>query len=389
MKQRVIYIIAGEASGDFLGAQLIQSLHQQAPEAILRGIGGNLMTQQGFNSLFPMHELSLMGLVEILPHIPRLYRRIQETVKDIINQKPDVLVTLDSPGFCHRVAKAAKKKLPNLKVVHYVAPSVWAWRPGRAKKIAQWVDHLLTLFPFEPSYFTVHGLATTFVGHPLLEQSIYPDATFRGRYGIADSALVLVLLPGSRLGELKRLLLPFCQTAVALSRDYPDFHVIVPALPFLEQQVKQALDATGLRYTLVTSPVDKYAAFAASDLALAASGTVCLELALMNVPMVIGYKVSFVTYALLKRLVRTKVICLINILLNNRIISEHIQHDCTVKALKTSLVQLLQGQGEVQKCFMQKAIQLLKNPQGQNPSQKAAEVILAVADAKTADRNEL
>ena len=276
MTQRSLYFIAGEASGDFLGGQLIRALRQQCPNLVMKGIGGDAMIQQGLTSLFPMQELSLMGITEILPHLPRLYHRFHQTVSDIICQRPDVLVTIDSPGFCHRVAKAAKKKLPHLKIVHYVAPSVWAWRPSRAKKLAQWVDHLVVLFPFEPPYFTVHGLATTFVGHPLLDQQISFDLSFRERYNIVHNALVLVLLPGSRQGEIKRLLPTFCQTAQNLAQHYPSLHVVAPTLPTLSTQIDQALAATSLPYTIVTSPIDKYSAFYTSDVALAASGTVCL-----------------------------------------------------------------------------------------------------------------
>jgi lipid-A-disaccharide synthase len=377
MCQSSIYLIAGEASGDFLGAQLIKALKQDNPTLIFKGIGGPSMMEQNFSSLFPMQELSLMGLIEILPHLPRLFRRIQQTVQDIINQRPAVLVTIDSPGFCHRVAKAVKKKLPTIKIVHYVAPSVWAWRPGRAKKLAEWVDHLITLFPFEPPYFLPHGLKTTFAGHPLLEQSIQPDSTFRQRYQIPETAPVLTLLAGSRKGEIERLLPAFCQTVKILSQTFPELHIISPTLPMYEQVIRKALSSEKLPHTIVTSSYDKYAAFYTSDVALAASGTVSLELALTQVPMVIGYRLSPLTYFLAKHLVKIKNVCLINILLEKQIVPEFLQEDCNPHDMAQALCYLLDTKGKSQQKALKQTIQLLKNPEGIRPSEKAAQVILS------------
>mgnify|MGYP002143999649 CR=1 FL=1 len=372
--QKSIYLIAGEASGDFLGAQLIKALRSSDLSITFKGIGGDLMTAQNFSSLFPMQELSLMGIAEIIPHIPRLYRRIQQTVNDIVAQKPNVLVTIDSPGFCHRVAKAVKKKLPNLKIVHYVAPSVWAWRPGRAKKLGKWVDHLLTLFPFESQYFLPYGLKTTFVGHPLLEQDIQADPTFRKRYGILDNARVVTLLAGSRKGEVERLLSLFCQAV----QNLPKLHIVAPTLPTFVDIIRQELLKTGHSFTITTSAQDKYAAFYTSDAALAASGTVSLELALTGTPMVIGYKVSPLTYFLAKLLIKVKHVCLVNILLNRGVVEEYLQDDCTVGNLTRALNDLLTGQNQHQKPYLEQAISLLKNPNDISPSQKAAEVILSL-----------
>lgn len=415
-----IYLIAGEASGDFLGAQLIKALRLNDATLTIQGIGGDLMTAQNFKSLFPMQDLSLMGIAEIIPHLPRLYRRIRQTVDDILTQKPDVLVTIDSPGFCHRVAKAVKKKLPSLKIVHYVAPSVWAWQPSRAKKLGRWVDHLLTLFPFEPDYFLPHDLNTTFVGHPLIEQESHPDPTFRERYGIPKTATVLTLLAGSRRSEVERLLPLFCQVA----QNFPTVHIVAPTLPVFADTISQAFKKANLSYTVTTSPADKYNAFYTSNAALAASGTVSLELALTGVPMVIAYKMSPVTYFLAKHLIKVNHVCLVNILLTQRIpllchsrtgenpekhketsafagvtrggqegmetrffigngyiVPEYLQNDCTVDNLTQALNHLLAEQGQQQKPYLQQAISLLKNPDGVNPSQKAAKVILSMINS--------
>ncbi len=367
-----IYLIAGEASGDFLGAQLMKALWSNNPTISMKGIGGDLMTAQNFSSLFPMQELSLMGIAEIIPHLPRLMKRIQQTVDDIVAQKPDILVTIDSPGFCHRVAKAVKKKLPTLKIVHYVAPSVWAWRPGRAKKLGKWVDHLLTLFPFEPEYFLPHGLATTFVGHPLLEQDIHSDPTFRERHDIPDNIPVVTLLAGSRRGEVERLLPLFCQVA----QNFPGVHIVAPTLPVFANIISQTLTKANLSHTVTTTTADKYAAFYASDAAFAASGTVSLELALTGLPMVIGYKLSPVTCFLARHLIKINHVCLVNILLNKNVVPEYLQDACTLDNLTAVLSHLLTEQGQQQKPYLKQATDLLKNPDGLNPSQKAAEVIL-------------
>ncbi|RZI45136.1 lipid-A-disaccharide synthase [Candidatus Finniella inopinata] len=374
MTQKLIYLIAGEASGDFLGAQLMKALWKNDPNLRIKGVGGDYMTSQNFESLFPMQDLSLMGIAEILPHLPRLLKRIQETVNDIVAKKPDVLVTIDSPGFCHRVSREVKKKLPSIKIVHYVAPSVWAWRPGRAKKLGQWVDHLLTLFPFEPAYFLPHGLETTFVGHPLVEQDIRPDLTFRTRHNIPDTMPMVTLLAGSRKGEIEHLLPIFCQVA----QNLPGVHVVTPTLPIFADQVGQALTKANLSHTVTTTPADKYAAFYASQAALAASGTVSLELALTGLPMVIGYKVSPVTYFLAKYLVNIKHVCLVNILLNKGLVPEYLQDACTVENLTTAMSVLLTDQSQQQKHDLKQAVNLLKSPEGIDPSQKAAEVILSL-----------
>lgn len=372
---KTIYVIAGEASGDFLGAGLIKALKEISPDIKVIGIGGPLMEAQGLVSLFPMKELSLMGLTEILPHAFHILKRIRQTRNDIIQKKPDVIVTIDSPGFCLRVIKKIKlqTKIP---IVHYVAPTVWAWREGRAKKLASKVDHLLTLFPFEAPYFEKYNLKTTFVGHPLTEQAIEPDSTFKKRHKIPEDAIVLSILPGSRMGEINKLLPIFIETAECLSKKIKNLHLVFPTLPHLFLILEKALKTTKMPYTLVTTSSEKYAAFFASNAGLAASGTVSLELAFANLPMVIAYKVSFLTYFIVKRLVKIKNACLVNILLENTIVDEKLQNDCTSEQLTAALEKILTSEGKEMKPHLLKATKRLYPLTPDNPSTLAAHVVL-------------
>ncbi len=372
---KTIYLIAGEASGDFLGAGLIKALKTLSPDVNIIGIGGSLMETEGLSSLFPMQELSLMGLTEILPHALHILKRIRQTADDIVQKKPDVVVTIDSPGFCLRVAKKIKDKT-SIPIVHYVAPSVWAWREGRAQKLAAKVNHLLTLFPFEPPYFEKYNLPTTFVGHPLTEQTIKSDPTFRNHHKIPENAIVLSILPGSRMGEINKLLPIFIETAELLSKKIKDLHLVFPTLPHLAPILSKTLKGTKLTYTLVTSITEKYAAFFASDAALAASGTVSLELAFANLPMVIAYKVSFLTYFIIKKLVKIRNVCLINILLGKTVVDEKLQKDCTADQLTAALEKILNSKGREMKPHLLEATKRLYPLTSDSPSSVAAKVIL-------------
>ena len=371
---KTIYLIAGEASGDFLGARLIKSLKEISPDLNFLGVGGPLMQAEGFTSLFPMQELSLMGLTEILPHVFHILKRIRQTASDIIQQKPDVVVTIDSPGFCLRVARKIKQRT-QIPIIHYVAPTVWAWREGRAKKLASQVDHLLTLFPFEPPYFQRHKLPTTFVGHPLTEQRIEADSTFKKRHKITADKTVLTILPGSRVGEVNKLFPIFMETAKLLSNKTKNLHLIIPTLPHLLPLLSETLKATKLPYTIVDSS-DKYAAFFASNAALAASGTVCLELAFAGLPMVIAYKVSSITYFIIKRLVKIKNACLINILLDKTVVDEKLQHNCTAKQLTESLEEILITKTKEMKKDLLEATNRLYPNAPDTPSMLAAKIVI-------------
>ncbi|MCK4945246.1 MAG: lipid-A-disaccharide synthase, partial [Alphaproteobacteria bacterium] len=225
-----IFLIAGEASGDFLGAGLMRSLKEEHPDTEFFGVGGNLMTEAGLTSSFPMKEISIMGIAEVLPKLIHILARIRQMSSEILKTKPDVVVTIDSPDFCFRVVKKVKSKTKSIPCVHYVAPSVWAWRPRRAKKVSQFLDHILTLLPFEPPYFEKHGLESTFVGHPVVERLSRRGngEIFLQKHGIRGTQPILCLLPGSRMSEISRLLKKFCETATIVLQRRPDTVIVVP-----------------------------------------------------------------------------------------------------------------------------------------------------------------
>lgn len=369
-----IYIIAGEASGDLLGNNLAKALIKQHPDLILRGVGGALMQDARVDLLFPYDEIAVMGLIEIIPHIRRIKKRIQQTIDDICAFQPDVLVTIDSPGFCNRVITGVKART-TIPCVHYVAPSVWAWRPKRAYKLAKWVrvDHLMCLFPFEPPYFTQHGLPTTVVGHPVINIDWSKDNTLINTLSLDPHKKNICLLPGSRRGEIKKHLSIFAETVQDL-----DTNIIIPTFDKFAQEINAIIP----RAHIITDTVLKQKAMALCDVALAASGTVSLELAMAHTPMIIAYRASWFTAALLKRLLTITSVCLVNILLGKKVVLEYLQESCNAKDLKLALNALLTGKNpdgtateQTQKAFEQ-VRQLLTPSDGKMPAEKAAEVVL-------------
>ena len=394
-----IFLIAGEPSGDLLGARLIQALKRRAgseregggerrddegrEDMSFVGVGGERMTAEGLASLFPMSDLTLFGVAELLPKIPLVLRRIKETAKAIKREKPDVVVTIDAPDFCFRVARRLRGS--GIPFVHYVAPTVWAWRPKRAKKIQPLFKHLLTLFPFEPPYFEKVGLAATFVGHPLIDAGIdtaNADA-FRAKYGIAQNRPILVVLPGSRRSEHAALMDVFAQAIDKLVTTHPEIKVVVPTVPHLFEAVKKRIaEANWKGDPLVfAGDTDKYGAFKAATGALAASGTVALELGLAGTPAVIAYRVHPVTAALYRHFIRTKFANLVNIMANRMVVPEYIQENCTPEHLLSGLVPLFEQPETrlVQKDTLNKVRDWLSASDGSSPAGKAAEVILAIA----------
>lgn len=373
----LIYVVAGEASGDLLGGRLMTALKAQAPGCHFVGVGGQTMVAEGLSSLVPMDELSVMGLVEILPHVKRLLRRIEEVAQDIERRKPHVVVTIDAPGFNFRLAKKLRARGLQIPLVHYTAPTVWAWRPGRAKKIAGLFDHLLTLFPCEPPYFTPHGLKTTFVGHPLIEDARLKENMgdlFRARFSLAPTTPLVCCLLGSRRREIETLLPVFKETLETLKQEKPDLRVVCPVLPAYTSWVQDALKDLD---PLVIDDLDlKYQAFQAANAALAASGTVSLELALAGTPMVIAYRVNKVTAFLMKRLLLTRFVCLVNILLQEEVVPECVQERCTPAILVPYLRDLLTDNAR-QKEKLPLIRHLLTARQG-TPSDLAAKTVLSL-----------
>ncbi|WP_424967375.1 lipid-A-disaccharide synthase [Dinoroseobacter sp. S375] len=340
-----VFLIAGEPSGDKLGAALMAGLKSLVPEIRFTGVGGPLMQAEGLSSLFPMDELSVMGIAEVLPKYRALKRRIAETAQAVLDETPDVLVTIDSPDFCLRVAKIVKAARAQ-KIVHYVAPSVWAWRPGRADKMAKVVDEVLCLLPFEPPYMTRAGMQAHFVGHPVVaepEASADAAVAFRAAHGLAAEAPLILALPGSRRGEVGRLAERFGAALRPVLEAHPKARVVVvPATPVRDMVAEAMRDWPGDPIlTSGSDPDEKRAVFAAADLALAASGTVSLELAAAGTPMVIAYDMNWLSRILIGRLLRIDTVTLVNLVSETRTIPECLGKDCTPEAIANALSSLL------------------------------------------------
>ena len=379
-----IFLIAGESSGDFLGAGLMRALKAQRPDIEFTGIGGSRMKEEGLRSLFPMEELSVMGLAEVLPKLFHILSRIRQTAAEILTTKPDAVVTIDSPDFCFRVIKKVKARSRDIPCIHYVAPSVWAWRPGRAKKVSRFLDHLLTLLPFEPPYFEKHGLAATFVGHPIVERlSRRGDSTrFRRKYNIAEPQKILCLLPGSRMSELSRLLDKFSAATGALLQGRPNMMVVVPTLPHLKKYIHDFFAGKGINPLVIDQEEDKFDCFAASTAALAASGTVSLELALTGTPHIIAYRLSTISGWIARRMIKTPYANLVNILLNRPLVPELLQEECRPAKITQEMFKLLnnnEARAE-QLLGFHDALVMIGLEAPETPSQKAAKAVLSVVN---------
>lgn len=385
-----VFLVAGEASGDALGAALMAGLRDLAPGVEFAGVGGPLMAALGLASLFPMDELSIMGLAEVLPKYLHLKRRIRQTAEALSAFAPDVVVTIDSPDFCLRVLALARAANPDVKTTHYVAPSVWAWRPGRAARMARVVDHVLALLPFEPPYMQAAGMSCDFVGHPVVAE---PQATpaeaeaFRVTQGIAAGAPLVLVLPGSRRGEVERLGPIFGATLARLS--VPGLRVVVPSVAARALQVRALVaDWPGAPLVLdaaSTPPATKRAAFAAADAALAASGTVSLELAAAQTPMVIGYRMNRLSEALITRLMRIDTVTLVNLVSETRAVPEFLGGACRPEALAAALEAVLHPghQREAQLAAMALTMARL-GCDGEAPGLRAARSVLARLHARAA-----
>ena len=375
----LVFLLAGENSGDALGASVMQALNTKLDGRVrFAGIGGPEMQAVGLDSLFPMEDLAVMGVFEVLPRLPLLLKRINETADAVARLKPDVLLTIDAPDFCFRVIKKLKARGVTVPVVHFVAPSVWAWRPGRAKKVAQFLDHVLCLLPFEPDYFEREGLNATFVGHPVVSSTIGDGdgPSFRARHNIAPDAPVLTVLAGSRFGEVTRLLPVFGETVAKLAPQFPGLAVVMPVVSHLEDHVRAATSGWLPSVTIVGG-AQKADAFAASDVALAASGTVALELAMAGLPNVIGYKLHPLTAFLAKRMIKAHYANLINIILDREAVPELLQENCTADNLAREVARLFDDEAarDAQKAAAFEALKQLGFG-GAAPGARAADVVL-------------
>jgi lipid-A-disaccharide synthase len=385
----LIFLMAGEPSGDALGARLMAALRRETNGAVrFAGIGGERMIAEGLESQFPMAELSIMGLAEVLPRAFHVLRRVRETVTRIERLRPSAVVSIDATGFCFRVEKRLKARGAGIPLIHYVAPMVWAWRPWKAKLVARFLDHLMTLLPFEPPYFEKEGLAATFVGHPVIEEGAErgDGAAFRARHGIPADAPVLAVLPGSRRGEVTRLLPVFAETLERLKAEFPDLRVVVATVGTVADRVTAAAASWPVPAVVLRGRGEKYDAFAAANAALAASGTISLELALARCPMVIAYKVSPVTAWLLRHVFRINVryATIVNIMLDRELIPELLQENCRPDLLAGIAGRLLRDPAarRAQTEGAAPALQAL-GLDGPAPSTRAARVVLAVISSKT------
>lgn len=385
----LMFLMAGEPSGDALGARLMAALRRLTGGRVrFAGIGGERMAAEGLESLVPMGELAVMGLFELLPRIPALLRRIDQTASAIIAMKPDVVVGIDAPGFTVRVARTVRDRAPEIPLIHYVAPTVWAWKPKRAAKYAALYDHLLAVLPFEPPYFEREGLPCSFVGHSVVESGAGKGdaARFRRDHGLSDGERVLAVLPGSRRGEVTRLLPVFRAALEQVAATRPGLVAVVPTVATVAGTVRATVADWPLRTLVVEGDAAKYDAFAAAEVAVAASGTVALELALSGLPAVIAYRVNPVTAALVRRLIRVKYVNLVNLMLDRMLVPELLQQDCRPGTLAAALARLLDDPAARQEQSDGVAdVAAWLGRGGPPPSERAARVILDAVAAPRGD----
>ena len=378
-QEPLIFVVSGEVSGDNLAGRLMGALKVQTNGRVrFAGVGGPQSAAHGLESLFPMHDLSVMGLAEVLPHLPRLIKRLNQTVAAARKLKPDVIVTVDSPGFCLRLAH--KMHGSGIPIVHYVAPQLWAWRPGRARKLAERVDHLMALLPFEVPFFANFGIPCTYVGHSAIESGATrgDGPAFRGRHGLPADAPVLCVLPGSRRGEVQRILPVFREALHLLKQSYPNLHVVLPMAPSIAEEVRAKTKEWPFPAICVTDADERFDAFAACDVAMTKSGTVTLELALAQVPMVVAYRVSAVTGFLVRRMgIKVEHASLVNLLVGHAVVPELMQEDCTADRVAAAVDELFRSEKarEAQREGFREVIAVLGEADPA-PSERAAKVVL-------------
>lgn len=375
------FIIAGEASGDLLGSKLISEIKALENDAEFIGVGGELMKQAGLKTIFPMNDLAVMGFFEILPHLFKLIGRINQTARAILEEKPDYIITIDSPDFCFRVIK----KLPRnfSKKVHLIAPSVWAYRPGRAVKVARIYDLLLCILPFEPPYFEKYGLKSVFIGHPIIENA--PDLSlktqknfeFRQRYKIAQNDILLCLTPGSRLSEVEKIFPEFIGAVDILRREFSNLKVVIPLIEKTENRVRQMVVDLAVPYFLIRGD-EKVEMFLSSDFAMAKSGTNAIEISLYKIPLLIAYKLNVFSHFIVKRMVKIKYANLINLILNKELIPEMLQDKCNAKDLAEQMARLIRDKNLAKQQLDEglTALKILGFEKSAKPSKVAAQEVL-------------
>ncbi len=335
----LIYLVAAEPSGDNLGAKLMAALRKRDPNLEFAGIGGERMAAQGFRTLFPIGDLSVMGFVEVIPKLPTVLDRLKRVAAAIRESRPDAIVLIDSPSFGLRVADRVRDT--GIPIVQYVAPQLWAWRPGRAKKLAKRVDRILALFPFEPEFFAKLGLEAIHVGHPALEAGRGDRAAFRAAHGVATDTKLVAVLPGSRRGLFARMAPIFADALRLSAKDRPNLEFVVPYVANTDALSADFAATLPGRAIRVSSAEDKRAALAACDAALSISGTSVLELAIARLPVAVGHRVNALSAFLARRLIKVGHVTLPNLIAGRELVAERLQEACTPEALAADLARLL------------------------------------------------
>jgi lipid-A-disaccharide synthase len=376
---RKIFLIATEESGDRLGANLMKVLRQRLGGAVrFEGVGGKSMAREGLASLFPIEELSIIGLAAVARQLPKILRLIRQTSRAVTQASPDILVIIDSPDFTHRVARRVRARDPSIPIVDYVSPSVWAWRPGRARAMCRYVDHVLALLPFEPEeYRRLHGPPCSYVGHPLTEQTgaLRPGPDEQTRRNEAPP--VLLVLPGSRRSEIRHHMAVFGETLGRLRDEGVAFELILPTMPHLLEAVSEGLKSWKVTPRVVIGEQEKRAAFRIARAALAKSGTVTLELALAGVPMVTAYRTGAVEAWILIRAINVKSVILANLVVGENVVPEFLQDDCTPEKLVPALRDVLEDSPSRRRQVEAFAgIDNIMSTGNQPPGVRAADIVL-------------
>jgi len=377
---RKIFLIATEESGDRLGATLMKVLRQRLGDAVLfEGVGGQSMAREGLQSLFPIEELSIMGLAAVVKQLPMILRRIRETATAVTETSPDILVIIDSPDFTHRVARRVRARDPSIPIIDYVSPSVWAWRPGRARAMCAYVDHVLALLPFEPEeYRRLRGPPCSYVGHPLVEQigTLRPSAEEQKRR--LEPPPVLLVLPGSRRGEIRHHMAVFGETLSRLRDEGAAFELILPTMLHLQEVVGEGVRSWRVAPRIVVGEKEKKAAFRIARAAFVKSGTATLELALAGVPMVAAYKAGAVETWIVRSMIHLNSVILANLVMGENVVPEFIQRDCTAENLLPALRDILADSPLRRRQVEAFArIDAIMSTGKQPPSVRAADIVLA------------
>ncbi|MEH2485655.1 lipid-A-disaccharide synthase [Bradyrhizobium sp. AZCC 2230] len=378
--KRRIFLIATEESGDRLGSALMKVLRQRLGDGVqFEGVGGRTMAREGLETLFPIEELSIVGFAAVVQQLPKILRLIRETADAVTESVPDALIIIDSPDFTHRVARRVRAKNPAIPVVDYVSPSVWAWRPGRARAMLGYVDHVLGLLPFEPEeYRKLKGPPCSYVGHPLIEQlpSLRPNLDEQKRRD--SEPPVLLVLPGSRRSEIRHHLGLFGAALGRLQAEGRAFELMLPTMPHLEATVRAGVATWPVQPQIVVGETERRAAFRIARAALAKSGTVTLELALSGIPMVTAYRVGAMEAFILRRAIQVSSVILANLVIGKDVIPEFLQEDCTPEKLAAALSEVL-TETPMRKQQVEAFAQLdtIMSTGNKSPSVLAADIVLA------------